>query len=166
LVDRSTSRGFYVYNTHWDHRHQGSRERSTRLIAERIDTRTHGDDPVVMLGDFNAVEGNPAVSYLCGSAVTLSGEPVSAWGSALRDPFQELHADVKDRRTLHFWSADRTGGLKVDHILVSKNAKALDAGIWRAPTRRTQPSDHFPVWARVSWPASTPAANSATLSSE
>lgn len=166
LVDRSTSRGFYVYNTHWDHRHQGSRERASRLIAERIDARTHGEDPVVLMGDFNAVEGNAAVSYLRGNGATLSGNPLPAWESGLKDPFWELHSGVKDRRTLHFWSADRTGWAKVDHIMVSKGARHLGAGITRAATERAQPSDHFPVWARVSWPASTDDLNSATLTTE
>ncbi|MBK1828281.1 endonuclease/exonuclease/phosphatase family protein [Haloferula rosea] len=166
LVDRSSGRGFYVYNTHFDHRHQGSRERAAVLIAERIDARTHGEDPVVLLGDFNAVENNPAVAYFRGTQVKLSGRTVDGWSGNFSDPFDDRNPDRRDRRTLHFWSADRTGWAKVDHILVSQGAVALDAGIFRAPTQRTQPSDHFPVWARVSWPASTDGENTATLLTE
>ncbi|MGE9270319.1 MAG: endonuclease/exonuclease/phosphatase family protein [Verrucomicrobiales bacterium] len=154
LVDRSVGRGVYVFNTHWDHRHQGSRERATQLIAERIDARRYPDDPVVLLGDLNAVEGNPAVSYLRGEKVDLAGRSVPVWSGGLRDPFSELHPDQTDRRTLHFWSAKRTGWFKVDHILVSGSARALEAGIYHAATTETQPSDHYPVWARVSWPSS------------
>jgi endonuclease/exonuclease/phosphatase family metal-dependent hydrolase len=32
LMDRATGRGFYVFNTHWDHKHQASREKSALLI--------------------------------------------------------------------------------------------------------------------------------------
>jgi len=163
LVDRSTGRGFYVYNTHFDHRHQGSRERAAVLIAERIDQRTKKDDPVVLLGDFNAVENNAAVAYFRGKGVTLSGKAVAGWSGRLIDPYDDRNRQTKNRRTLHFWSADRTGWAKVDHILVSQGAEALDAGIFAAETQRTQPSDHFPVWARVSWPASTASGNAATL---
>ena len=154
LIDKTTNRGFYVYNTHWDHRHQGSREKAAMLIASRIDSRTHGGDPVVLLGDFNAVENNPAVRYFRGESAKLSGRVVDGWNGAYSDPFAELHPLIKNRRTLHFWTGDSTGWAKVDHILVSPGAQALEAGIFRADTRETQPSDHFPVWASVAWPPS------------
>ncbi len=139
LTDRASGRSFYVFNTHFDHRHQGSREQSARLIAERIADRRHADDPVVLLGDFNATEGNPAVEHFI--------------EQGLEDPYRILHQGEKDRRTLHFWSGESDGWAKVDHILVSKGADFHAAGIHLAPSRKEQPSDHYPVWARVSWPA-------------
>lgn len=140
LTDRTTGRGFYVYNTHFDHRHQPSREKSAGLIVDRIANRAHPDEPVVLLGDFNAVESNPAVRQFTSAGLT--------------DPYDILHRSEKDRRTLHFWSGDTGGPLKVDHILVSKGAVFDAADIDRAPSRKLQPSDHFPVWAKVRWPES------------
>lgn len=136
LVDRTTGRGFYVFNTHWDHRHQGSREQAARLMAERIRKRKRADEPVVLLGDFNAVENNLAMIHL-----------VSETG--LIDTFQKLHAQESNRRTLHFWSDTRMGGLKVDHILVSSEALIMEAEIrdWDKP----MVSDHFPVTTRVTF---------------
>lgn len=165
LVDRSSGRSFHVYNTHWDHRHQGSRERSAVLLAERIDARVGPTEPLILLGDFNATEENPAFAYLRGDAVTLAGLPRTAWSRKLRDPFDELFPDQRDRRTVHGWSGEQAGWVKIDHILVSAEAEPLDAGIWRAKTRKKQPSDHFPVWAKVSWPASTDAGNPPMLPS-
>ncbi len=152
LVDRASGKGFYVYNTHWDHRSQYSRERAAPLIAERIDRRSRPGDPVVLLGDFNATEGNPAVDYFTGKPVTLAGAPAPRWANPLIDTYQVLHPRVKDRRTLHFWEGHRTGWAKVDHILVSRGAEIAAAGIRVEKTREEQPSDHFPVWARVRWP--------------
>lgn len=137
LTDRATQRGFYVFNTHWDHRHQGSRENSARLMVQRIRDRKRPDEPVILLGDFNAIENNPAVAHLVSEA-------------GLTDTFQALHAAEKNRRTLHFWSDTREGILKVDHILVSRGAEVISAAI----RDRDKPmvSDHFPVTARVVFP--------------
>lgn len=144
LVDRSTQRGFYVFNTHWDHRHQGSREKAGQLIAKRIAARRFPDQPVVLLGDFNAVEKNPGLVHLTGLR-----PPTDVW-SPLIDTFQIMHPAEPARTTLHFWNGSRKGTIKIDHILVTKEARVLAADI----RDRDQPmvSDHFPVTARVLFP--------------
>ena len=149
LVDRASQRGFYVFNTHWDHRHQPSREQAALLIARKIDDRKSPAFPVVLLGDFNAVEKNPGLSYLVGKRVSLAGHE-QTWNTRLIDTFQALHPQETARTTLHFWRNSRSGTLKVDHILVSDDAKVLAAEI----LDRNMPmvSDHFPVTARVVFP--------------
>lgn len=149
LVDRSTQRGFYVLNTHWDHRNQASRERAALLLSKRIDARKHTDEPVVLLGDFNAIENNPGIAHLTGRRATLAGTP-TIWKNGFIDTFQTLHPNEKSRTTLHFWKDSRAGFLKVDHILVSKGAKVLAAEI----RDQDQPmiSDHFPLTAQVVFP--------------
>lgn len=137
LIDRTTQRGFYAFNTHWDHRHQGSREKSARLMAQRVRDRKHADEPVVLLGDFNAVENNPALLVLISQA-------------GLIDTFQALHPAERRRRTLHFWGNTRDGSLKVDHILVSRGAVLMNAAIRDGD--KPMVSDHFPVTARVVFP--------------
>ncbi len=154
LGDRSTGRSFYVFNTHWDHRSQASRERAAPLIAARIDGRKHPEDPVILVGDFNATRGNPAVDYFVGERVMLSGKNLGPWSGAMKDPYQMLKGGEKNRRTLHFWEADdgsRLDRLKVDHIFVNGEAKLFDAGICKAATREAQASDHYAVWARAAW---------------
>ena len=137
LVDRSTQRGFYVFNTHWDHKHQGSRERSASLLAERISGRKLIDHPVIVLGDLNAVEKNPGVAVLARDA-------------RLIDTFHALHPAEPARTTLHFWRGTRDGLLKVDHIMVSEGAEVLSAEIRDHDAPMV--SDHFPVTARVVFP--------------
>lgn len=149
LVDRASGRGFYVFNTHWDHRNQPSRERAALLLARRIESRRQPGLPVVLLGDFNAVETNPGVAYLSGRRVTLAGRE-EAWQHPLTDTFRTLHPAEAARTTLHFWKGTREGTLKVDHILVSEGARVLAADI----RDKDEPmvSDHFPVTARVVFP--------------
>src|SRR3972149_3446001 len=56
--DKSTGRAFYLYNLHWDHQSQESRDKSADLLLDRIAARKEADQPVVVTGDFNADEEN------------------------------------------------------------------------------------------------------------
>jgi endonuclease/exonuclease/phosphatase family metal-dependent hydrolase len=149
LTDRATGRGFYVFNTHWDHRNQPSRERSALLLAERIDGRLHPDEPVVLLGDFNSTETNRAVNYLTGKKGQVAGKE-RTWSGGLLDAYQQLHAGERNRSTLHLWRNRREGQLKVDHILVSPGARVEQAAIVTGDAPMI--SDHFPVTARIVFP--------------
>lgn len=149
LVDLATGRGFYIFNTHWDHRNQPSRERAAALIAQRIDSRANPDEPVALIGDFNSVEGNPGLIYLRGTRVTVAGEERD-WPNGLVDTYQSLHPAEKNRRTLHLWRNSREGMAKIDHIFVSRGAKILEAEIISSDVPMV--SDHFPVTARIIFP--------------
>jgi endonuclease/exonuclease/phosphatase family metal-dependent hydrolase len=144
LRDNNSGRGITVFNTHWDHIHQGSREKAAALISQRIDVRIHRDEPVVLLGDFNATEGNSAVDLLAGR--------IAGWSHSMLDTYQRLHAGEKDRRTLHFWKNNKDGWAKVDHILASKPCQIIAAEIGYPAVNVNPASDHFPVFSRVSWP--------------
>ena len=152
LIDLATGRGFYVFNTHWDHRNQRSRELASLLIAERIDTRNHPTEPVAMIGDFNSNEANPGLIYLLGKRIQIAGIE-RGWANGLLDTYQALHGDEPNRRTLHFWKGNREGVAKVDHILVSRGAEIIDSAIISEDLPVV--SDHFPVTARVRFPSSS-----------
>jgi len=70
--DIEGGRTFYLFNLHLDHRSQESREKSVELLADRILSRSH-PDPVIVTGDFNAGEDNPAIRYLKGEIERASG---------------------------------------------------------------------------------------------
>lgn len=153
LLDRSTGRGFYVYNTHLDHRHQGSREEAAVLISKRIDQRKRPDEPIILLGDFNAVEGNPALTYLAGKSVTVAGSG-RRWNNGLIDTYQLLHPSEKSQVSLHLWNGNGGRGWKVDHILAGKGAKVMESAVVMDALPFS--SDHFPVTARVVFPEKLP----------
>ena len=153
LIDRASSKGFYVFNTHWDHQNQASRERAALLISQRIDRRQFKDEPVVLLGDFNAAAENPAFGYFTGRQVSLSGATVKPLDKPLTDVFRVVvPPGGKSQQTLHLWRPLVETWPRIDHILVSKGAKVEATGIQRVTKVEDRPSDHFPVWARVSWP--------------
>ena len=154
LIDTTSGRGVYVFNAHLDHQSQPSRERAAELIGAKIAGRARADDPVVLMGDFNAGEGNPATRYLRGEVDRASD--ADAWpgyeppeSPRLIDTFRAVHPDAAEVGTFNGFTPGATGGEKIDHILVSPGAGVLGAGIDRNSENGRYPSDHFAVTALV-----------------
>jgi endonuclease/exonuclease/phosphatase family metal-dependent hydrolase len=135
FVDRD-GRGFYHFNLHLDHQSQPSRERSTVLLRGRIDTRAV-PDPVIVTGDFNVGETNPALATLTSGA-----------GAPFVDTFRVLYPDVKDVGTFSNFKFDFHGTDKIDYVLVQPGTEVMAAEIVRFSRNNRYPSDHFPVTAR------------------
>lgn len=138
FVDKD-GRGVYHYNVHLDHQSQPSRERSTVLLRGRIDTRQVAADPVIVTGDFNVGEANPAIATLTA--------PKEA--PAFVDTFRVLHPDADDAGTFSGFEFGNTGRDKIDYVLVQPGTEVLEAGIDRFSRDNRYPSDHFPVTARI-----------------
>lgn len=134
--ERTGGRHFYVFNTHWDHESQPARERSAQLILDRIAHRQH-QDPVLLMGDFNAGEDNPAFRALLTDSIVR-----------LIDTFRERHPDARAVGTYHAFRGDTTGA-RIDAILTGPGWQVIDAGIVRFSEGGRFPSDHFPVTAVV-----------------
>ena len=133
LREFSTGRSFYVFNVHWDHESQESRERSAELLLSRVGARV-GEDPVIVTGDFNAGEANDAFVFL-----TSNG---------LRDTYRMIHPDADGVGTFNSWRGE-TGGEKIDAVLVSDGWRVTAAEILRHNVHGRYPSDHFPVKATM-----------------
>lgn len=131
LIDRGSGQTLYVYNAHYDHRSQESREKSSQLILDRIASRAH-DDPVVLMGDFNAGESNLAI--------------ISINDSDLIHAYRALHPDETAVGTFNGFDGTSDGEM-IDHIFVSPGLKTIAADIDRTNDNAQYPSDHFPVWA-------------------
>lgn len=149
--DRVTGAAFYAFNTHWDHESQPSRERSAALLLERIDARAT-PDPVLLMGDFNAGEDNPAFQAL----LAPRDEPNAT--VRLYDTFRAVHPRARDTGTYHAFTGDRTGA-RIDAILASPEWHTHGAAIITFGENGRFPSDHFPVTATVALsaaPATSP----------
>lgn len=130
---------FYAYNVHLDHRSQRSRERSAALLAERIRSRTPRA-PVVVTGDFNAGEDNPAVETL---------RKLPEGGPFLVDTFRLKHRTEATVGTFNGFELGNTGGDKIDYVFAEPATEVLEATIVRTSRDGRYPSDHFPVVARI-----------------
>ena len=142
FVDRS-GRAFYHFNLHLDHESQPSRERSVALLRQRIDARAFPADPVVVTGDFNAGERNPALAALVAKGDTAP---------PFVDTYRVLHPAETVVGTFTGFKIGNTAGEKIDYVLVQPGAEVMSAEIIRASRNDRYPSDHFPVAATVVLP--------------
>lgn len=131
-------RRFAVYNVHLDHESQPSRERSVALLRATIAER-HPRLPVLVTGDFNAGETNPAV-------LAMSA------GGAFRDAFRVRHPEASPVGTFTAFQHGQVNGDKIDYVFASPAWVVLEADIVRTARDGRYPSDHFPVTARLRLP--------------
>ena len=140
FIDRD-GRAFWHFNVHLDHQSQPSRERSALLLRDRIAARSFPAEPVVVTGDFNVGESNPAIH-------TLVGAPGGAPGPFV-DTFRVLHPDASDVGTFSGFKFGTESSEKIDYVLVQPGTDIIRAEIVRTSRGERYPSDHFPVVARV-----------------
>ncbi len=134
LADRRSGRPVLVFNVHFDHQSQPSREKSAELLAARLGAR-RTTEPVIVLGDFNAGEDNPARLLL-----------VTGPRPGLLDTYRAVHAPSAGEGTFNGFVGD-TSGARIDAVLVSRDWHVHDAAIVRTRYDGRYPSDHFPVTA-------------------
>jgi endonuclease/exonuclease/phosphatase family metal-dependent hydrolase len=138
-MERDTGRPLYIYNVHFDHESQESRERSAALLIERIQGRADAD-PIIVAGDFNAGEDNPAMEILRGAG--------RAAGPRLRDSYRVLHPAATEVGTFNGFDGTASGP-KIDGVFVSDGWRVDAAAIVRTSIDGRYPSDHFPVVATL-----------------
>lgn len=148
FLPKGSGRPFYMFNTHFDHIAQYSRDKSAISLAQRIRDRAH-QDPVLVTGDLNAGENNSAVRYLKGqSELSMTNDGLSKNPVPLVDTFRVLHADAKEVGTFHSFDGDSKRD-KIDYIFALPGTGVLRAEILRDCKDNRYPSDHFPVLAVV-----------------
>ncbi len=142
FVETDTGRAVRMYNTHFDHQSQSSRMQSAKLLAERIAAR-EPRDPVIVTGDFNSGEDNPAILYL---KHEHGQSPVR-----LVDTFRVLHPHATVVGTFGEFLGKRDGP-KIDYIFVEPATDVRAAGIIYDHRNGRYPSDHYPVYADIALP--------------
>lgn len=139
MIEKSSGYAFYVFNTHFDHMSQNSREKSAALLAERVAGRDE-PDPFVVTGDFNAGEDNLAVRFLRAEA-KIDGEMNAA---PMVDTFRVIKPDATNVGTAHGFNGG-TGGNKIDYVWAPPGEEVVNAYISHHNVDGRYPSDHFPV---------------------
>ncbi|OGU55931.1 MAG: hypothetical protein A2V66_18155 [Ignavibacteria bacterium RBG_13_36_8] len=144
FYDLPSKKCFYTFNVHLDHISQISRERSILLVTDKIRNRKY-KDPVVLTGDFNAGENNPAVKFLKGESV--EGEVITPnFTSAFTftDTYREIHPDKNKVGTFNSFEGNQEGD-KIDYIFSLGSYEIISADIIRDSYNGRFPSDHFPI---------------------
>lgn len=135
--DKKTQREFHFWNTHFDHQSATAREKSARLIRQRV-SALGSALPMFLVGDFNAPAGASRPFEI------LTGDQffTEAWQIARERVGEGIG-------TFNNFDAVPVGGPRIDWILVRGNVAVDSVEIVTNQYNGRFPSDHFPVLARI-----------------
>ncbi len=131
----------YVYNLHLDHQSENSRQKSVRLLIDRITHRKDAGAMTIVTGDFNCGESSVGIREMKAATDTWPG---------LVDSYRVVHPTqpAAEVGTFHAFKGN-TDHDKIDYIFVPRSAIVLSAGIDHTSHDGHYPSDHFPVTATI-----------------
>jgi endonuclease/exonuclease/phosphatase family metal-dependent hydrolase len=140
FYDLKNKNTFIVFNTHYDHIGVQAREKSSELILQKIRLLSQGD-PVILLGDLNAIETDSPYSILT--------KPQENGTPKLFDAF--YHAKFGHYGPKSTWNAFREiePNRRIDFILLDKHFSVIQHGILSDTKNGRFPSDHLPVIADI-----------------
>lgn len=135
IFDKFTNKSLYVYNIHWDHQSQISREKSSEALLEKIGLNDK-NIPLVLTGDFNCGDANPGIRKLLDAGLT--------------DTYRALNSKSPDEGTFNGFKGDKSGE-KIDFIFIRGNFEIVSSAIDHSNRNGRYPSDHFPVTATLKY---------------
>ncbi len=148
LVEAASGRGLYIFNLHLDGRSANSQNFSVVKLMEEV-ARRRFKDPFLVMGDFNAVETRPVISFLRGKTpLRGQGGRVVVNSIALRDAVREIIPTGRAPGTFHKYTGN-VDGPRIDYIFVSDGIIIRGAATVFDSTNGRFPSDHFPVVAEI-----------------
>ena len=146
--DRQTKQDFYFLNLHMDHVGVTARSESAKLVMRRITKMTDGGKKLAVLtGDFNVPQTNELYTLFTESGV------LKDCYTATKERFAEN--GTYNGFDYHFYTNER-----IDHIFVTPATTVeayaiLTDGRWQEDMNgrmsRRNLSDHYPVFARISF---------------
>jgi len=134
---KATGKRFYFYNTHFPHRREDDQARveCAKVIQQRI-AKLPKDVPFVLVGDFNTDVGSAPYSVIAEGLT-------DTWSASKPGP----------RGTFHGFKGT-PGQARIDWILHRGFASTLLIETITKNEGGRYPSDHFPVFAELQFPAS------------
>ena len=146
LKENTSGNTLRMYNLHLDHISQPSREQSVAALMKRLNTETD-HDPIIVTGDFNAGEQNPAIRFIKGDTLLFTIKN----HRRLIDTYRQIYPADSSVGTFHAFKGAMIGD-KIDYIFVEPGTHVLAASIIHDNIDGRYPSDHFPVVARIVLP--------------
>ena len=110
--DRKTGNKFWMFNLHMDHRGVEARKQSALLVMERIKTMC-GNQPYILLGDFNVDQFNPIYPMMMDSGMFV-------------DCFDAAAVRFAPTGSMNYFKPDFKTDSRIDHVLVSDDFDVLD----------------------------------------
>jgi endonuclease/exonuclease/phosphatase family metal-dependent hydrolase len=131
MKEKSTSKMFYVFNVHFDHRGVQARKESSKLIIQKIKTIA-GNQPVVLTGDFNG--GHESEWYVFINTSNL-----------LKDALLQADKPYINNGSFNNFRTGNPSKEIIDHIFITPQFSVKRYGILTDTYHGKFPSDHYPV---------------------
>lgn len=131
LQDKISGYTFFVFNTHFDHQGELSRENSVTLIHSKISEIANGK-PAIFCGDLNFSQGD-------NNYVTLNTSEL------LKDSYVLAKKIDNVIGTLNSFNVDQRNYGRIDHIFVTNNLNVNSYRVITDSYSGKMPSDHNPV---------------------
>lgn len=131
---------FFLVNVHLDHGTSSTRVSQTQVLVEETKRLNKEELPIIIIGDFN--EG-PSLEV---RSIISRGFP------RIYDPWVKL--GQKEEGSHHKFRGTLKGALRIDWILCDKAFSCQSIILDKTHEGHLYPSDHFPVLAVTSTPAS------------
>ena len=141
LVERKTSRVFWVFNTHMDYAGGEVERESCKMLLRKIREIAGENAAVIVMGDLNFNQYSPGYKILTESGV-------------IEDCLNVAQKKIKVAGTFNKFDNEYKSEKRLDHILVTKNIDVLEYDVLldTYPGQYGEdrfPSDHFPVVVKI-----------------
>ena len=110
--DKRTGKKFWMFNLHMDHRGVEARKQSALLVMERIKMMC-GNQPYILLGDFNVDQFNPIYPMMMESGMFV-------------DCHDAAVVRFAPTGSMNYFKPDFKTDSRIDHVLVSDDFDVLD----------------------------------------
>ena len=129
--DLESGNKFYLFNTHFDHVAVIARKESSKLILRKI-SEVVADNPVILMGDFNADYDSECYQTLRDSKV-------------INDTYLQVEHPYVVNGSFNGFGSRTDSNIIIDHVFTSNDFEARKWGILTDTFHGRFPSDHFPV---------------------
>ncbi len=138
IIDKNTSKIFYHFNTHFDHKGEMARLESANLLNDKV-AEIAGKTPAFATGDLNFTPDSKAYQILIGGRRNYLFDTQK---SAEED-------DSGENVSFNGFQEELKPGNKIDYIFTKNDIEVLKHKIIYDKINGRFPSDHMPVIAEV-----------------
>ena len=133
--DRKSGDSFWVFNTHFDHMGLVAREKSSKLILDKMDKVNHENLPTILMGDFNSMPKSQPIKKI--KSKLFDGLAISV---------KELNGPIG---TYNAFNTDLPIEKRIDYIFVNDFKVDVYTHINDRLNDNRHISDHLPVLIKV-----------------
>jgi endonuclease/exonuclease/phosphatase family metal-dependent hydrolase len=139
--DSISKKMFFVFNTHFDHIGQEARRESAKLIKRRV-KEIAGNNPVIITGDFNSHPSDEPIKILMDE--NDKDKFIDTKAVSITPHYGPLG-------TFNGFASKERDNEPIDFIFIKGNWKVLQHATLSQTWGGRFSSDHFPVFAKLSF---------------